>query len=297
MAAGAQTVPFTQSADGRYAIFAPVEDVTPTGQGRHGQDRAEGLALEGPANARSPSSSTRTFQCPFCSRGYNTMEKQVLAQYGDKVRFYYKPLPPAPSIRGPSGRDRGECPKQQKPRRTEGLRGPVRAPGRDQRRHVKAKRPSTCSGTGADVTAWNDCFDNKSRSRSEGPVAEGSSVGVAARLGFIITGVSCRARSPRAVQKHHRREARVGEVTRVRRRASSTDARPGPPAPEHDRPARVPRAAICAPLQRTTKAARVAARGHEQLERRAATGLVAQAERVRRRVDGVLENGPGTACA
>lgn len=32
------------------------------------------------------------FQCPFCTRGYNTV-KQVMDEYGDKVRVLYKHLP------------------------------------------------------------------------------------------------------------------------------------------------------------------------------------------------------------
>ncbi|TMA96358.1 MAG: hypothetical protein E6J77_01355, partial [Deltaproteobacteria bacterium] len=84
------------SGDGRYAVFAAVEDVT--------VDPAKAVIVE-----------YSDFQCPFCSRGYATIEKQVLTSYGDKVRFYYKhyPLPFHPWAE--AGAVAAECAKQQKP--------------------------------------------------------------------------------------------------------------------------------------------------------------------------------------
>jgi len=189
--AGAQTVPFTQSADGRYAIFAPVEDVTADpGKAVMAKIALKDEPSKGPANAKVTIVEYSDFQCPFCSRGYNTMEKQVLAQYGDKVRFYYKhyPLPFHPWAE--PGAIAAECAKQQKPEAYwkvyEGL---FEHQGEITPDNVKAKATEYMSGTGADVTAWNDCFDNKkSLPQVKAQMAEGSSVGVRGTPGFIING-------------------------------------------------------------------------------------------------------------
>jgi len=51
-----------------------------------------GRAIHGSENAPITLIEYSDFQCPFCQRGFNTVQK-VLEEYGDKVRFIYKHLP------------------------------------------------------------------------------------------------------------------------------------------------------------------------------------------------------------
>lgn len=49
-------------------------------------------AMFGPDNAPITIVEYSDFECPYCSRGYETI-KQVMSEYGDKVRVLYKHLP------------------------------------------------------------------------------------------------------------------------------------------------------------------------------------------------------------
>lgn len=53
---------------------------------------ADGRVIFGPKNAPITIVEYSDFQCPYCSKGYNTM-KEVMKEYGDKVRIVYKHLP------------------------------------------------------------------------------------------------------------------------------------------------------------------------------------------------------------
>lgn len=52
----------------------------------------ESRAIFGPKSAEITIVEYSDFQCPYCTRGYNTM-KEVREKYGDKVRVHYKHLP------------------------------------------------------------------------------------------------------------------------------------------------------------------------------------------------------------
>src|SRR5215470_6547044 len=114
--ASAQKVTFVASGDLRYAVFGPVEDVT-SDPYKSVMDKInlKGQPSKGPANAKVTIVEYSDFQCPFCSRGYSTIEKQVLANYGDKVKFYYKnyPLPFHPWAK--KAAIAAACAKEQKP--------------------------------------------------------------------------------------------------------------------------------------------------------------------------------------
>src|SRR4026209_1847060 len=88
---GGRKVPFVMSADGRYAVFAALEDVTSDpSKAVMEKISLKGEPFKGGANAKVTIVEYSDFQCPFCSRGYATIENEVLKQYGDKVKFYYK---------------------------------------------------------------------------------------------------------------------------------------------------------------------------------------------------------------
>ena len=189
--AQAQKVPFTMSPDGRYVIFASTEDVTvDPSKAVMAKIDLKGQPAKGPATAKVTIVEYSDFQCPFCSRGYNTIEKQVLKEYGDKVRFYYKhyPLPFHPWAK--PGAIGVECAKQQKPDAYWTLYSALfENQGQITADNLKEKSQGFLANSGIDMTKWNDCFDNKkTAAQVEAQMAEGSSVGVRGTPGFIING-------------------------------------------------------------------------------------------------------------
>jgi protein-disulfide isomerase len=189
--ASAQKVTFVASSDLRYAVFGPVEDVT-SDPYKSVMDKInlKGEPSKGPANAKVTIVEYSDFQCPFCSRGYSTIEKQVLPAYSDKVKFYYKsyPLPFHPWARPAA--IAAECAKEQKPEAFWKLyssffenQATITAD------NVKEKATGYLEGTGVDMAKWNDCFDNKkSEPKVNAQMQEGSTVGVRGTPGFIING-------------------------------------------------------------------------------------------------------------
>jgi len=187
----ARKVQFIASADGRYAVFAPVEDVT-SDPAKLVMDKIalKGEPAKGPANAKVTIVEYSDFQCPFCSRGYNTIEKQVLKDYGDKVRFVYKhyPLPFHPWAE--SAAVAAECAKQQKPDAFwKVYSGFFENQQQITPENVKEKAKGFMEGTGVDMAKFDDCFDNKkSLPQVKAQQQEGTSVGVSGTPGFIING-------------------------------------------------------------------------------------------------------------
>jgi protein-disulfide isomerase len=55
-------------------------------------DIQPGRAIKGPADAKITIVEYSDFECPYCSRGYQTM-REVEKAYGDKVRIVFKHLP------------------------------------------------------------------------------------------------------------------------------------------------------------------------------------------------------------
>jgi protein-disulfide isomerase len=187
----AQKVPFVASADLRYAVFGAAEDVTVDPSKAVMQKiNLKGEPHKGPETAKVTIVEYSDFQCPFCSRGYNTVEKQVLPNYGDKVKFYYKhyPLPFHPWAK--QGAIAAECAKEQKPDAFWKLYASLfENQGQITADNVKEKSTGYLDGTGVDMAKWNDCFDNKKTAdKVDAQMQEGSSVGVRGTPGFIING-------------------------------------------------------------------------------------------------------------
>jgi protein-disulfide isomerase len=179
------------SADGRYAIFSPVEDVTvDPSKAVMEKINLKGVPSKGPATAKVTIVEWSDFQCPFCSRAYNTVENQVLKEYGDKVKFYFKhyPLPFHPWAE--AGAVAAECAKQQK---TDAFwtvyKGLFEQQSQITADNVKEKVTGMLANSGVDMTKFNDCFDNKKTLPDvKAQMAEGSSVGISGTPGFIING-------------------------------------------------------------------------------------------------------------
>ena len=187
----ARKVPFAMSADGRYVLFASLEDVTvDPAKAVMQKISLTGEPAKGPAGAKVTIVEYSDFQCPFCARGYSTMENQVLKEYGDKVRFVYKhyPLPFHPWAE--AGAVAAECAKQQKP---EAFWTVYKGLFENQQQitadNLKEKVHGLLVGTGVDQAKFDDCFDNKKTlPQVKAQMAEGASVGVTGTPAFVING-------------------------------------------------------------------------------------------------------------
>jgi len=189
--AGAQKITFVTSSDGHFVAFGTVEDVTvDPAKAIMAKIDLKDQPVKGPADAKVTIVEYSDFQCPFCSRGYATIENEVLKQYGDKVRFYYKsyPLPFHPWAK--PGAVAAECAKQQSPEAFwKVYKGFFENQGQISKDNVKDKATEYLADTGIDMTKWADCFDNqKSAPAVDAQMQEGSSVGVRGTPGFIING-------------------------------------------------------------------------------------------------------------
>lgn len=188
---GARKVPVVMSDDGKFVVFAAFEDVTVDPSKAVMQKIAlKGEACKGPDAAKVTIVEYSDYQCPFCSKGYNTVEKQVLTEYKDKVRFCFKnyPLPFHPWAEPAA--IAAECAREQKPDafwklyaawfENQSAINPA---------NVKDKAHEFLQGTGIDVAKFDQCFDNKkTQEKVKQQMAEGQSVGVTGTPGFIING-------------------------------------------------------------------------------------------------------------
>ena len=188
---GGRKVPFVMSADGKYAVFAGLEDVTSDpSKAVMEKISLKGEPFKGGANAKVIIVEYSDFQCPFCTRGYATIENEVLKTYCDKVKFYYKHFPLAFHKWAEAGAIGAECAKDQKPEAYWKLYAGLF----DQQQqitpeNVKEKSLAILDGTGIDKKKWEECFDSKKTAdRVKAQMAEGQAVGVSGTPGFIING-------------------------------------------------------------------------------------------------------------
>lgn len=130
------------------------------------------------------------FQCPYCKRGFDTIEQQVLKTYGDKVKFYFKqfPLPFHPWAQPAA--IAAECAKAQK---TEAYWKLYEEYFNHQAevnpQNVKEKAQEYLKDSGIDMAKWGTCYDNKETlPKVMAQHAEGQSLGVTGTPAFFING-------------------------------------------------------------------------------------------------------------
>jgi protein-disulfide isomerase len=80
--------------DGHWLIQGEMTDLTVDPQAELMKKIVlDGQPSRGPDDAKVTIVEYSDFQCPFCGRAYETLEKEVLPAYGDRVRFVFKNLP------------------------------------------------------------------------------------------------------------------------------------------------------------------------------------------------------------
>jgi len=191
LSVGGRSVAFTASNDGRYVIFGDLEDtsVDPF-QGVMKKISLEGVAARGPSNAKVTIVEYSDFQCPFCSRAYQTVENQVLKEYGDKVRFVYKnfPLPMHPWAEPAAVAS--VCARQQSPEAFWKLYSLYFEKQREiTPQNLKDMSLEALKDVSIDTAQFSDCVDGKKTlDIVKAEQKEGSSVGVNGTPAFIING-------------------------------------------------------------------------------------------------------------
>jgi protein-disulfide isomerase len=113
---GNKAVQFIASPDLKYIVVGEILDTT--------VDPAKAVMakmdlktepFEGAKDAKVVIVEYSDFQCPFCKRGYDTIETQVMKQYDGKVKFYFKSFPLNFHPWAEPAAIAAECAKLQKP--------------------------------------------------------------------------------------------------------------------------------------------------------------------------------------
>ena len=186
-----QTQEIIMSADGRYVIFAEVEDVTSDPfKAIAAKLKTDGSPVRGPKDAKVTIVEFSDFQCPYCARAHQTIADQVMKEYDGKVKLVYKNFPLGFHKWAEPAAIAGACAAQQDPAAFWTFYDFM---FNNQQQitpeNVKEKSQEALKGTKIDMAKWNDCYDNKKTlDKVKADMAEGSSVGVTGTPAFIING-------------------------------------------------------------------------------------------------------------
>jgi protein-disulfide isomerase len=185
-----QRVPFVASEDGRYVVFGDVEDISVDPmKATMSKIDLRGFPSKGGSDARVTIVEYSDFQCPFCSRAHATME-QLLTEYGDKVKLYYKNYPLPFHAWAEPAAIAAECARQQTPDAFWTVHEGLFAGQKDlTSTNVKEKVAGMLGASKIDMSKFNDCFDNKkSLADVNAQKAEGLALGIKGTPGFVING-------------------------------------------------------------------------------------------------------------
>ncbi|MBM4270067.1 MAG: hypothetical protein FJ144_26275, partial [Deltaproteobacteria bacterium] len=186
-----EEVGFVASPDGRYVVFQELIDVTvDPGVAVMKKIDLEGVQWKGPADAPVTIIEYSDFQCPFCSRGYNVIEKEVLPAYPGKVRFAYKHLPlPFHNWAEPAAIAM-ECIRKQDPEAAWKVYDKLfEQQGSITLETVKEKAVEFGGSTNLDRAAYDRCYDGKETAALvQAHKAEAASLGITGTPSFVVNG-------------------------------------------------------------------------------------------------------------
>lgn len=196
---GGQKVGFVASPDLRYVVFGELDDVT-IDPSKAVMDKISlaGEPFKGGKDAKVTIVEYSDFQCPFCTKGYNTIENEVLKSYGDKVKFYYKhyPLPFHPWAEPAA--IAYECLKEQNP---EAAWAAYKGYFENQKdvtpENVKDKGIEYAGDKKFDKAKYEDCVTNKkTKAKIDKNKAEAASLGISGTPSFVINGRQLKGAQP-----------------------------------------------------------------------------------------------------
>lgn len=136
------------------------------------------------------------FECPYCSRGYQTM-KQVEKEYGDKIRVVFKHLPLDFHPKALPAAKHFEAIARQSPEKAEKFhdamfenQGKLKSDGEKYMKDVAKK-------LGVDMKKLEkDLADETLMKRIQADMDEAAKFGISGTPGFLINGVSLRGAYP-----------------------------------------------------------------------------------------------------
>lgn len=187
----AQEVSFLASADGRYVVFGEIDDTTiDPAKAVMQKVSLEGEAFKGPADAAVTIVEYSDFQCPFCAKGYNTVEQEVLPAYPGKVKFYYKHLPLPFHPWAEPAAIAHECVKlQNADAGWEVYKGYFDKQKEITVANVKEKAIEFMGANTVDLEKFNKCYDGKETAEKvREHKAEAAALGITGTPSFVING-------------------------------------------------------------------------------------------------------------
>jgi protein-disulfide isomerase len=194
-----QDVTFVSSADGRYVVFGDIDDTSIDPSKAIMQKIAlANESFKGPADAKVTIVEYSDFQCPFCEKGYSTLEKEVLPGYAGKVKFYYKHLPLPFHPWAESAAIAQECVKVQ----SADAGWAVYNGFFDKQKeitvaNVKDKTLEFVGTTKIDTDKFNKCYDNKETAEQiRADKAEAAALGISGTPSFVINGRMVKGAQP-----------------------------------------------------------------------------------------------------
>ncbi len=136
------------------------------------------------------------FQCPFCTRGYRTME-QVKKEYGDKVRILFKHMPLDFHPLAMPAAQYFEAIAQQDHKKAEMFHDQVFENQEAMKEKGEGLFKDVAKKVGADMKKLDAALkDEKIKKLIEADMAEAKSFNINGTPGFIINGVSLRGAYP-----------------------------------------------------------------------------------------------------
>lgn len=196
---GGQKTGFVASPDMRYVVFGEVSDITvdPSKAVMAKIDLA-GEPFKGGKDAKVVVVEYSDFQCPFCFKGYKTIEDEVIKTYGDKVKFYYKHLPLPFHPWAEPGAIIYECVKQQSPDAAWLVyKGYFENQKDITVENAKAKAIEYMGDKKVDQAKLDDCVTNKKTlAKINKDKAEATSLGISGTPSFVINGRQLKGAQP-----------------------------------------------------------------------------------------------------
>jgi protein-disulfide isomerase len=188
---GTKATTFIASPDFKFVVVGEILDtsVDPT-KAVMSKMNLEGAPFKGPKDAKVTIVEYSDFQCPYCKRGYDTIEQQVLKEYDGKVKFYFRqfPLPFHPWAQPAAIAT--ECAASQKPETFWKLYDAFFSHQSEiNPQNVKDKAAEYLQDSGVDMAKWGTCFDNKETlPKITAQQEEGKNLGVTGTPAFFING-------------------------------------------------------------------------------------------------------------
>jgi protein-disulfide isomerase len=186
-----RAVTFVMSSDGRYVVFGETEDITVDPFKKVAEKiNLKGKPFKGKDGAKVTIVEYSDFQCPFCQRGYNVIENEVMKEYGDKVKFVYKHFPLNFHPWAEPGAVAVECAGLQNKDAYWKLYAYLFENQKEiNPQNLKDKSKEVLKDQKIDMAKWEKCFDNKdTAAQVKAEMAEGQSVGVTGTPAFLING-------------------------------------------------------------------------------------------------------------